>query len=220
MSGLWVVVSGATSGIGRAIVRRFLAQGLRVLALARDVGALTILAAELGALGNGRLRTAVCDVRDRQRLEALAAEVGDVFAIVANAGICLQARLDHEAADAVWREVLATNLDGVYHTIQAFRPRMIDEGRIVAISSGLGKLGRAGYSAYSASKHAVLGLVKCVALELAPRRITVNAICPGWVTTAMSDADLERTADERGTSAEAERARAIGEIALGRFVGP
>lgn len=220
MNGQWIVITGATSGIGRAIARRFAYSGHRVLAIARDPGGLTSLAADLAPICNGRLRTMVGDVRDRGSLDRIAREVGDVRAIIANAGICRQARLEDADADEVWREVMATNLDGVYHTIRAFRGLLVDGGRIVVISSGLGKLGRAGYAAYAASKHAVLGLVKCAALELAARRITVNAICPGWVVTPMSDSDLARTAAGRSGSVDDERRRATAEIALGRFVEP
>jgi NAD(P)-dependent dehydrogenase (short-subunit alcohol dehydrogenase family) len=108
----------------------------------------------------------------------------------------------------------------VWRTLRAVVPSMAENGRVVIVSSGLGKRGRAGYGAYCASKHGVLGLVRALAPELAPRGITINAVCPGWVDTGMAASDLARTARERGTSAAEERAAAEAAIPVGRFVAP
>ena len=115
---------------------------------------------------------------------------------------------------------LSVNLQGAYAVLGAAAPRMPDGGRIVAVSSGLGKLGRAGYSAYCASKHALLGVVKCTARELAPRGITVNAVCPGWVDTPMARADVARAALASGRSADEVRAEVAAGIPIGRMVEP
>lgn len=141
-----------------------------------------------------------------------------VDVLVANAGVCARARLDDADADDVWANVLGVNLDGAWNTLRAVGPRLGAGGRVVLVSSGLGERGRAGYAAYCASKHGVLGLVRALAPELAPRGVTVNAVCPGWVDTRMAAADLERSARERGTTTEIERAAAVGAIPIGRFV--
>ena len=108
--------------------------------------------------------------------------------------------------------MLAVNLDGVFHGLRLAAPRLRQGARVVVISSGLGKLGRAGYGAYAASKHGVLGLMRCAALELADRGIRVNAVCPGWVDTDMARADLCRNGTAR------QEAEAL--IPMGRFVRP
>lgn len=229
------LVTGATGGIGRACVVRLLAAGHEILAVGRDAGRLAALRAELGPA----VRPLALDVADGPGLQrALAAALAGPSAtlagpaalegppargarlrvVVAAAGVCRQARLDEPAATDVWRAVLSTNLDGAFHTLHAAAPHLERGGRVVVISSGLGKLGRAGYTAYAASKHAVLGLVKAAALELAPRGVTVNAVCPGWVDTEMAAADVRETARRAGETPEAVRAAAAARIPLGRFV--
>jgi NAD(P)-dependent dehydrogenase (short-subunit alcohol dehydrogenase family) len=213
------VVTGATRGIGRACAIRLLAAGHDVVAVARDPVALEALRTELGP----RVRPLGADVGDGAALRAGLRDAttgAAVGVVVAAAGLCRQARLADPDADDVWRDVFATNVDGVWHTLRATAPRLAPGGRIVVVSSGLGKLGRAGYAAYAASKHAVLGLVKSVAPELAARGVTVNAVCPGWVDTEMAAADVRETARRAGTTPDAERAAAAAGIPLGRFVTP
>ncbi len=210
------IVTGAGSGIGRACAARLVAAGWEVVAVGRDGGRLARLRAELGRA----VRPLPLDVADGPAVHRALGPLAPVGAVVAAAGVCRQARLDEPEADAVWREVMATNLDGVWHTLRATAPNLAPGGRFVVISSGLGKLGRAGYEAYAASKHAVLGLVRCAAPELAPRGITVNAVCPGWVDTDMAAADVAAAARRRGEPPEAVRADAEAAIPLGRFVAP
>lgn len=210
------IVTGAGGGIGRAISARLLELEYEVIAVDRRQEVLARVAGELG--GGERLRTLAVDVTDLAALTAALDGIGELSGLVAGAGICRQARLDDPDCDEVWRDVLAVNLDGVWNTFRAAAPALVDGGRAVAVSSGLGKLGRAGYSAYTASKHGVLGVVKCLAKELAPRRITVNAVCPGWVATEMAEADLLRTAEQDGSPVEEVRRAALAGIPLGRFV--
>jgi len=143
-----------------------------------------------------------------------------VHAVVAAAGVCRQAGVGDPDADDVWREVIAVNLTGAWNTMRLVSQRMPPGGRAVVVSSGLGKLGRAGYAAYAASKHGVLGLVRSLALELAPRGVMVNAVCPGWVDTAMARDDVARTAAREHVAPDEIRARAVSRIPLGRFVEP
>ncbi len=211
------VVTGAGSGIGRAVTVRLVDLGYEVVAIGRQKEPLLETVATLGDLG-GRIRIAAVDVGDYKALSRALEGVGPVHALVANAGTCRRARLDDPDADMVWKDVLATNLDGVWHSFRAVGPTLCSDGRAVVVSSGLGKLGRAGYSAYTVSKHAVLGLVKCLSKELAEKRITVNAVCPGWVETEMAQADLSRTAKETGCSVSEAREDALQGIPLKRFV--
>lgn len=219
MGELTAVVTGAATGIGRAVSGRLIEAGFRVVGIGRRLEALRGARRSLSAREH-EFVIREADVRDEQALARALEGIGPVRAVVANAGIVRQARLDADDAREVWREVLATNLDGVFNTLHAAAPLLSDCARVVVVSSGLGKLGRAAFGAYAASKHGVLGLVKCVAKELAPRKITVNAVCPGWVDTDMARADLERFARDDAADVRDAEARVLAGIPLGRFVDP
>lgn len=209
------VVTGAGGGIGSAVTHRLLQYGYRVIGLNRTAPNL-----DVDDSVRERWRPGTADVREQASIEAALSDVGPIHAVVANAGMCQRNPLDAEDTDAVWKAVLDVNLTGVWNTFRAVRHRLTEGGAAVMVSSGLGKLGRPGYSAYTASKHGVLGLVKCLSPELAPRGIRVNAVCPGWVDTAMARADLGVTSQELGISVDAARKDAESGIPLGRFVHP
>ncbi|MCA9538679.1 MAG: SDR family oxidoreductase [Myxococcales bacterium] len=205
------LITGAGSGIGEALVARMAAAGDEVIAVGRRAEPLLALAKAHG----DRVSAFPLDVADEAAVTAKLSDGPAVDALILNAGICRTANVDDPESAAIWREVMAINLDGPFHVIRAVLPRMASGGRIVAVSSGLGKLGRDGKAAYAASKHGLLGLVKCLAHELAPRGITVNAVCPGWVDTPMAERDLVETGDPVAARAAAEAA-----IPIGRFVQP
>jgi len=187
-----------------------------VIGIGRTAKKLCGVAAELGPA----FEPVVVDVADAGAVGSVFSALDAVDLLVAAAGVCEKARLDDPDANEVWQRTIDTNLGGVYHCVHAASRMMPEGGSIVLVSSGLGKTGRSGYGAYAASKHAVLGLMRCVARELASRGITVNAVCPGWVATDMSTADIASTARRAGVSAAACRARALENIPIGRFVDP
>ena len=119
-----------------------------------------------------------------------------------------------------WDKIVRTNLDGVFFTSRAALRHLPDGGRIVMISSVLGRFGVPGYTAYCASKHGVIGLTKALALELAPRAITVNAICPGWVETEMARDGMRLMAEGMKTTYEEARKTALSAVPLGRILEP
>ncbi len=213
------VVTGAGTGIGREVVLKLIGRGMKVYAVGIELEPLQELARECEKKGATVVPVCV-DVADGAALKKALSNTGPVQVVVANAGICKQAALDDPNADEVWRDVMSVNVDGVWNTFRALCGSMEKNGRAVVVSSGLGKLGRSGYGAYTASKHAVLGLVKCFSKELAPRKITVNAVCPGWVDTQMSRGDIIRTAKEQGSTPEQVRQDALAGIPLERFVQP
>jgi 3-hydroxybutyrate dehydrogenase len=187
-----------------------------VIGIGRTAPKLHEAAADLGAA----FEPVVVDVADAQAVRSVFSTLDAVDVLVASAGICEKARLDEPDADEVWQRTIDINLGGVYHCVRAASQVMPAGGSMVLVSSGLGKTGRADYGAYAASKHAVLGLMRCVARELAPRAITVNAVCPGWVATDMSTADIASTARRTGMTTNECRARALESIPIGRFVEP
>jgi len=211
------LVTGAGSGIGRAITQQLTHDGWFVHAVGRDVEKLKETA---GLCPENSVALLPLDVADLDAYPAAFSHIPGLNALIANAGICRQASLTDDFADEVWRTTMRTNVDAVWHLFRTFHARLADGGRAVITSSGLGKLGRPGYGAYVASKHAVLGLTKCFSRELAPRAITVNAICPGWVDTPMARGDLVKNAATFGTTPELEYEKACEAIALRRFVQP
>ncbi|MFL5285855.1 MAG: SDR family NAD(P)-dependent oxidoreductase [Rhodopila sp.] len=166
------VVTGGTRGIGRATADRLRDEGWEVLVLARHPA-------------DTPHRFAACDVADAGAARAVFAGLDRVDALVNCAGIAETNRLDGD--DAVWHAIIGSNLHGTYHCCKAALPLLPDgSGRIVNIASVLGLRGVPDQTAYCAAKHGVVGFTRALALALAPRGITVNALCPGWVDTEMA----------------------------------
>ena len=163
------IVTGGTRGIGRAISARLATDGWDVIAASRSET----------ALPDG-VRFARCDVADAASVGALFAGLERLDALVNNAGLA--------GGAAGWHDVVATNLTGTWLCCEAARGLLPEKtGRIVNIASVLGLRGAADQPAYAAAKHGVIGLTRSLALALAPRGITVNAVCPGWVRTEMAE---------------------------------
>jgi NAD(P)-dependent dehydrogenase (short-subunit alcohol dehydrogenase family) len=203
LDGKHVVVTGAGTGIGRAIAQRLSADGARLTLLARDESRLRNVAP--GAA------TRSVDIRDRDAVLAAFSEPLD--ALVANAGI----GGPNESGDADrWDDIVQTNLFGTYWCCRAAEPHLAEGGRVVVTSSILARIGVPGYTAYCASKAGLLGLVRSLAAELAPRGIQVNAICPGWVDTDLAWQGLDAMP---GTREEA-FANAMREVPLRRMSLP
>jgi NAD(P)-dependent dehydrogenase (short-subunit alcohol dehydrogenase family) len=178
------VVTGGTRGIGRAIADRLAIDGWDVLILARTPT-------------ESPHRLIQCDVADTAAVQSAFAKLTQVDALVNCAGIAGANRLDGD--DALWHAIIGSNLHGTYHCCKAVLPMLPDQtGRIVNIASVLGLRGVPDQTAYCAAKHAVVGFTRALALALAPRGITVNALCPGWVDTEMAT----RRYQELGITAE------------------
>jgi NAD(P)-dependent dehydrogenase (short-subunit alcohol dehydrogenase family) len=197
------VVTGGTRGIGRAVADRLVAEGWDVLVLARGPGV------------DGAHRFAACDVADAAQVRAAFAPVSRVDALVNCAGIAGANSLDGD--DALWHAIIDSNLHGTYHCCKAALPLLPDvTGRIVNIASVLGLRGVPDQTAYCAAKHAVVGFTRALALALAPRGITVNALCPGWVATDMAAqryAELGMTAEQAAAGVPTGRIATAADIA-------
>jgi NAD(P)-dependent dehydrogenase (short-subunit alcohol dehydrogenase family) len=197
------LVTGAGRGIGRAAALALAARGVRVMAVSRTEEELADLAraAPVEVLVESVASEAGCArivAETRRRL-------GPVEILVNNAGIGSAAeRAVWEQDPAVWRETLAVNLDAPFHLTRLAVPDMLERrwGRIVMVSSTAGKLGGPAMSAYCASKHGVLGLMRAVAQDVGGFGVTCNAVLPGWVRTAMAERSAAREAERRGVGVE------------------
>jgi 3-hydroxybutyrate dehydrogenase len=220
LAGRAALVTGASRGIGEAIGRRFALEGARVALAARDELACQRIAEDVGR-GGGEAIALSCDVTlpvsVSSSIAAVAAKWGHIDILVNNAGVGGQTPLD-DPDDARWNAILATNLTAVFRVTREAAPFLPQGGRVINLSSVLGRFGAPGYAAYCAAKHGVIGLTRALALELAPRRITVNAICPGWVETEMARNGFRSIGKRGGGGEEAGRAAAAKMAPLGRVL--
>ncbi len=205
LAGRRVLVTGASRGIGEAIAAAFAAAGARVTILAEDA-AVNAAAEALSAGAAHPVGAIRCDVTDPEAVAAAANGIEALEVLVNNAGMEFATALDDPAALAVVQRTLAVNVSGMFAITQALLPRLVEGGAIVNTASVWARMAPAGFSAYAASKHAVLGLTRAWSRELAGRRIRVNAVCPGWVATDAALHSLATIAAARGVPAAAIKA--------------
>jgi NAD(P)-dependent dehydrogenase (short-subunit alcohol dehydrogenase family) len=194
-----VVVTGGTRGIGAAVAERFTGLGDRVVALGR----------------------ADCDVTDEAAVAAVFGELGEVDVLVNNAGVSASAPLAKTTV-ADWRTQFDVNATGAFLCTRAVLAgmRARDRGRIVTVASTAGLAGQKYTAAYSASKHAAVGLMRAVAAEVAGTGVTANAVCPTFVRTDMTAATVRRIAAATGRSEEDSERVVAGMSPLGRLLEP
>ena len=203
LQGKTVLITGAAGGIGSALARAFLAQGVRLMLLDRAAAPLDAL---VESLHSSQVHSAVCDLGSDVAVAAVAAQVqervGQLDVLINNAGTEYPTPLaDAEAGFmARWTGLLDNNVSSMVRLTQALLPLLPRGASVINQSSIWGRIGVAGFSAYSASKHAVVGLTRSLALELGPRGIRVNAVCPGWVRTEAAMRSLTAMAAESGRS--------------------
>ncbi|MFC5290005.1 SDR family NAD(P)-dependent oxidoreductase [Actinokineospora guangxiensis] len=194
-----MVVTGGTRGIGAAVAARFAAAGDEVVALGR----------------------ADCDITDEGQVAALFDRVGQVDVLVNNAGVAVSAPLARTTLDQ-WRSTMDVNALGAFLCTRAALPGMRerDFGRIVTIASTAGLRGAKYTAAYSAAKHAAVGLMRAVAAEVAGSGVTCNAVCPTFVRTDMTAESVRRIAAMTGKSEAEAEASIAGLSPLGRLLDP
>ncbi len=209
LAGKRAVVTGATRGIGRSIAFALAQAGADVAVCARSSSELTELAAHIHQMGR-RAHAVPCDVTDPEQVRAMAASaldaLGGIDVLVNNAGNAGSAKFAGHPDD-LWHRMLDVNLTSVYYVTKAFVQPMMDQrgGRIITVASIASKVGAKYIAAYTASKHGVLGLMRALAAELTPYDITVNAICPGYVDTPMTDGSIANMVSRTGMSEQQAR---------------
>jgi NAD(P)-dependent dehydrogenase (short-subunit alcohol dehydrogenase family) len=215
------LVTGASRGIGAAVAARLAEDGHRVALLGRDAAALDAVRAGLPGPALG----VAADVTDADAVEGAVARVeqewGPVEVLVSNAGTGFAAPLV-DTSDQDWARMLDLNLTAPFRLVRRVLPSMVERGwgRIVVVASVVAKRGEAHVAAYAAAKHGVLGLVRAAAAEVARSGVTVNAVCPGYVDTPMTDGTVEAIAERTGRSADEARAVLARRQPIGRLVDP
>jgi len=212
LAGRHALVTGGGRGIGAAIARALLEQGARVTITGRKREALAATVADLSTLGE--IAAEAMDVTSAesvaQAFAAAEARFGPVSVLVNNAGQATSAPLLKTGED-VWNQMLAVNLTGSWHCIRAALPAMLEArwGRIVNVASTAGLTGYSYVSAYCAAKHGVVGLTRSLALEVAAKGVTVNAVCPGYTETDIVREAVANIVAKTGRSEE----QALAELA-------
>ena len=220
-AGRTALVTGASRGIGRAVAVELSRRGLRVALTSRGEadlkataeacpGETLVIPADLSTLtGAEEVFTAVEDAW------------GSVDVLVANAGAGVSARV-HKTTDEDWQRMLDLNLTAPFRCLRRALPSMLEakRGRVVVIASIAAKVGEPYIAAYTASKHGVLGLVRSAATEVARTGVTVNAVCPGYVDTPMTDATVAGIVEKTGRSEAEARQILADKQPTGRLVSP
>lgn len=198
-----VVVTGASSGIGRAVSAAFADEGAHVYMLAID-DEIYNAASEVAEGCSAKITPVQVDITDEQGVYEAFSGIGKIDSFVANAGVEKPTPLCADSANIFsdFDQILDVNISGTFRSIAFAAERMQSGGSITITSSIWGKTGVSEFSGYVASKHANLGLMRTLARELGPRGIRVNAICPGWVRTGPAMKSLEVMAEKQGRLVE------------------
>lgn len=202
LAGRGAVITGGGRGIGAAIATALAGAGASVVLTARSQDQLQATARAIEADG-GRAIPLVCDVTAADSVESMAAaavrELGQVDILINNAGIATSSPLHRQSLDE-WERVFAVNVTGTFLCTKALVPAMGQRGwgRVINVASTAARMGARYIGAYAASKHAVLGFTRCMAAEFADRGVTVNALCPGYVDTPMTEQAVERIMSRAG----------------------
>ena len=198
-SGKSVLVTGASRGIGYGIAKAFAKAGADLTILADDPET-ERAAKELEAVAGKPVQAMIADIADRAAVASTVGTLEKIDVLINNAGLELITPIDEpgDEIEQTFRRIIDINVNGSFFVTRAALPKIPDGGRIVFTASVWGKSAEAGFAAYCASKHAVIGLTRTLAKELGPKKITVNAVCPGWVKTVASMRSLGKMAERHG----------------------
>ena len=205
------LATGAGRGIGRAIAKRLARQGIPVVLVARSSEEVTAVRQEIMSAG-GRAYACPCDITSSEEVAALAADItqdlGPLTLLVNNAGIAPSMKLE-DTSDEVWRSTFSVNVDGPFYLLRAFLPAMREAkhtSHVISIASTAAQQGYRFTAAYTASKHAMLGLMRAATEELFATPILFSTLCPGFTRTSLIEASIAKQLERGKTRAEAEAA--------------
>jgi NAD(P)-dependent dehydrogenase (short-subunit alcohol dehydrogenase family) len=203
-TGQRVLVTGASHGIGFAVARAFATAGAEI-ALLSSTADIHDAAARIEAESGRRVQALVCDISQQQAVRRAVGGLDRLDVLVNNAGLELMTPVlkPAEEVDQAFVRIIQINVVGAWYVTRAALPLMDRGGRIILTSSVWGRTGAAGFSAYVASKHANIGLMRTLAKELGPKGIRVNAVCPGWVRTRAALRSLKEVSVLAGASEDA-----------------
>ena len=224
LSGQSALVTGASRGIGRAVALTLAGAGASVAVTARSANDLETLVGEIRAAG-GRALALPCDLTQLDHLESLVSscqrEYGQLNILVNNAGVTEGVKFADMTFES-WSRVQRINVDGAMRLMQLAIAGMATRGsgRIINIASIAGKAGLRYSAAYTASKHALLGLTRSVALDYAARGVTLNCVCPGWVQTEMIETTLQNIQEKTGRSREEATHSLVKDVPMARLIAP
>jgi NAD(P)-dependent dehydrogenase (short-subunit alcohol dehydrogenase family) len=200
LAGKLALVTGGGRGIGAAIARALAASGARVMVCGRTKPDLDVVAKEIGGVA---IRV---DLEDRKATDAMLASTGHVDVLVNNAGVAESAALER-TSDELWDRIMEIDVTAAFRITRALAPAMMKAGfgRIINVASNAGVSGYAYSAAYCAAKHAMVGMTRALAIDLARSGVTINALCPGWVETQMAEEAVTRIATKTGRTLEEAR---------------
>ncbi len=212
LSGKRVLITGGGSGAGANLARGFAAVGAEVVIAGRRMAALE-------SVVGPSIRAVQADVTDEASVAAMFAAAGPCDVVIANAGAADSGNMSRVSL-AQWNAMIAVNLTGVFLTLRDGLNQMQGWGRLISVASTAGLKGYAKVAPYAAAKHGVIGLTRSLALEIAKRPVTVNAICPGFLDTPMTDHSVEVIAAKTGKSVAEARAVLAAMNPQGRLIAP
>ena len=214
LAGKRVLITGGGSGAGENLALGFAATGAEVVITGRRLAALQAVVAQAS-----NIRAVQADVTDEASVAAMFAAAGPCDVVIANAGAADSAPMARTSL-AQWNAMLAVNLTGVFLTLRDGLNQMQGWGRLISVASTAGLKGYAKVAPYAAAKHGVIGLTRSLALEIAKKPITVNAICPGFLDTPMTDHSIEVIAEKTGKTLGQAKAALEAMNPQGRLIAP
>lgn len=214
LRGRRVLVTGGGTGVGADMAVRFAGEGAQVVVAGRRAEPLEAVAESAPGI-----RAVTGDVTDEASVDAIFEAAGPVDVVIANAGAADSAPFTRTSLES-WERMLAVNLTGVFLTLRAGARQMQDWGRLISVASTAGLKGYAYVPGYTAAKHGVVGLTRSLALELARKGITANALCPGFLDTEMTERSLDNIMEKTGKSRDEALAALTAGNPQGRLVAP
>jgi len=223
LTGRRVLITGGGSGVGADLARGFATAGAEVVIVGRRLAALQSVASALSGSRAGPAVTTVmtltADVTDEDSVTGMFASAGACDIVIANAGAADSAPFTRTTV-AQWNALIAVNLTGVFLTLREGLRQMSGWGRLIVIASIAGLKGARYVAPYVAAKHGAVGLTRALALEVADRPVTVNALCPGYIDTPMTDQSVASIAAKTGRDPHQVRAMLAAANPQGRLIAP